>query len=229
MKKLFPIAALLLVAGAAFSQNTAIGIMLGASNYQGDLSERQITVIETHMAGGIFVRRQILPKFTVKGNFYAGKISGDDLNYAERIHRGYHFESTVLEGGINLEWDMLGKARNFRKGFYNKFITPYLLIGFGAVYFDPATTGLPQNAEENKANKRAFNFIIPLGAGVKADLSSRMTAGVEFVSHLPFTDYLDGVSESGEPGNNDWYVFLGLTMQYWINAPKMATTGDNIW
>lgn len=218
MKTLFPLFILLLPLTAT-SQNVAIGAMLGMSNYQGDLSERHVTVVETHVAGGIFVRRQVLPKFTLKGNFYAGRISGDDANYEERVSRGYKFESSLLEGGVNLEWDILGRKRNIRKGTYYKVITPYLMTGFGAVYFNPDTRGLPANAPEKQYDTRNFNFIIPIGAGFKNDITPQITFGLEFVTHLPFTDYLDGIGESGEP-NHDWYGFAGLTLQYWFDAPR---------
>jgi OmpA-OmpF porin, OOP family len=227
MKNIF-LLALALLPLSSYAQNASFGIMLGASNYQGDLSERHITVVETHLAGGIFVRRQILPKLTVKGNFYAGRISGDDANYADRLSRGYKYSSPLLEGGVNLEWDILGRARNVRRGYYTKVITPYLLSGFGAVYFNPDIQGLPPDAEEKKYDTRNFNFIIPLGAGFKADLNPQITLGLEFVTHLPFTDYLDGVSESAEPGNHDWYGFAGLTIQYWFDAP-VATYKKEEW
>ncbi len=204
-----------------FSQDdSAFGVMVGIANYQGDLSEKQITFSETKPALGFFVRRQFQPKWTMRGNLFVTTITGSDFNYATRVHRGLSFKSLVVEGGFMVEWDVFGHLRNDRR-MRNKFpVTPYFSSGFGFTFFNPKVTGFSTandaNMEDDRRSKITFNVMIPIGAGLKYDVSDQYTFGVEFISHLPFTDYLDGVSLSGEPGNNDWYIFGGLTLQYWI-------------
>ena len=101
--------------------------------------------------------------------------------------------------------------------------TPYVFTGIGAVKFNPKAKGLSEDARETKyfeSRQAVFNYMIPFGVGYKYDVNKNYTIGVEFSSHLPFTDYLDGVSESADPRNNDWYVFGGFTASYWFTGFK---------
>ena len=64
------------------AQFVEIGIMGGASNYSGDLSDESVAFKETHLAGALFGRYNFTNRWAVKGFAGYGKISGDDKNYA---------------------------------------------------------------------------------------------------------------------------------------------------
>lgn len=89
-----------------------------------------------------------------------------------------------------------------------------------------------------------YSFGVPFGLGVKYSLTDRIGLTVEWGARKIFTDYLDDVSttyyldgpninpndieqllsdptrsklpemQRGDPGNNDWYFFSGITISY---------------
>lgn len=203
------------------AQRICGGVFTGISNYQGDIVKYHLITRESNFAYGGFLRYNVSKKLSIKGNVYHGTLSGSDANFEDRINRGFSFATNILEGGFNLEFDVFSKGRYDSKGRYMPLRSPYIFTGFGAVMFKPEVTGLPDNAPEIKIdNRRVFNFMVPIGAGYKYDLDEKMTLGLEIASHVPFTDYLDGVSESGKGNNNDWYVFGGVTFAYWFTINK---------
>jgi hypothetical protein len=205
------------------AQRISTGIFTGVSNYQGDIVKYHLITRESNFAFGGFLRYNVTPKLSIKGNVYYGVLSGNDSNFDDRENRGFSFRTPILEGGVNMEFDLLSRGRYNKKNQYVPIRTPYLFTGIGAVKYNPTVEGLPQDAPELKVLKdggQVFNFMIPFGGGFKFDLSEKLTMGLEIATHVPFTDYLDGVSESGKQNNNDWYVFGGVTMAYWFNVKK---------
>ena len=84
--------------------------------------------------------------------------------------------------------------------------TPYITTGFsGALILssDPASDNL---------------LSLPVGLGVKLNVSKRITAGAEWSFRKTFNDRLDGLENpSGKYSvlhNNDWYSFLGVFITY---------------
>jgi hypothetical protein len=213
----------LFVAANTLAQRISTGIFTGVSNYQGDVVKYHLITRESNFAYGGFVRYNITQKLSMRANVYHGVLSGSDLNFDDRQNRGFSFKTSILEGGINVEYDLLSRGRYNRKNQYVPLRTPYIFTGVGAVMYNARVEGLPIDAPELKlqANRgNVFNFMIPIGAGYKFDLDEHFTMGLELASHLPFTDYLDGVSESAKQNNNDWYVFGGVTFAYWFNVKK---------
>jgi hypothetical protein len=51
-----------------------------------------------------------------------------------------------------------------------------------------------------------------MGVGFKIDVSRKVALGLEAGTRLVFTDYIDGVSESANPKERDWYTFAGATL-----------------
>ena len=127
---------LCIAASSVFAQKFNIGVLLGGSNYQGDIVQSQMLPKETNLAYGIMARYNLTPKFDLKANFYKGKLTGNDKNFDKRVSRGYSFSTNILEGGLNIEWNILGKTRFDEKGAFRKNRTPYIYTGIGAVYFE---------------------------------------------------------------------------------------------
>ena len=50
--------------------------------------------------------------------------------------------------------------------------------------------------------------------GLKAGINDKWGVGLEFGLRKPFTDYLDGVSESGNPDKGDWFLIGGASLSY---------------
>ncbi len=228
-----------MVSCSLFAQKFNIGVLVGGSNYQGDIVQSQVLPKETNLAYGVMARYNLTPKFDLKANFYVGKLTGNDKNFAERTTRGYSFSTGIVEGGLNIEWNILGKTRFDEKGAFRKNSTPYLYTGIGAVSFNVTAKDINGNElapSKSNANgglvavspePKTFNFMIPFGAGYKFDYNEKLTFSVEVASHVPFTDYLDGFS-LGTKANRDWYVFGGVGVSYLIGAKTAKPTESGI-
>jgi outer membrane protein OmpA-like peptidoglycan-associated protein/opacity protein-like surface antigen len=249
MKSIFTLTKLLLIM-LVFSGNLAFaqmqdkweaGVFLGVANYQGDLVETTLfTPQETNFGFGVSLKKHFNPNWSVGLGFKHGKLSGDDQNFSEnasRARRNFSFSSPVNELALRLEWDPLGHKRYNEDGTFNRKLTPYLFVGAGMTFFNPETTygnGVyPDQAFEQRVNTDKSNggastgFVTPVGAGLRYDLNQKWNLGLEFGYRPPFTDLLDGVAESGDPDNNDWYVFGGLTIGYKFSFGK-DTDGDGV-
>lgn len=100
----FTILALFLAPALMFSQKLDVGVMVGSSNYKGDINKVDyIYLKESQLAFGVQAEYHIWDKIGVEGNFVMGKISGDDANFEDRRDWGVSFESSFIEflGKVN--------------------------------------------------------------------------------------------------------------------------------
>ncbi|MEO1261358.1 MAG: DUF6089 family protein [Bacteroidota bacterium] len=242
MKNFKLILLLLLIPAMAFSQDEedtatvqpdsssssgewSAGIFVGYSNYLGDLVDPTFTFDQSGAAFGIFVKNQLSHRFGLRANLYYGNIKGDDANYSRNENRGTSFESSIVELAVRAEFD-LRKKKNYsfkegdteftESGKYDRKVIPYVFLGLGAAFADPdAVYGNPSRPGEMadiNADYSNTHIAIPIGLGLRVDLSRKVYLGLEWGQRLTFTDYLDGVSESGGPDKNDWYIMGGLTL-----------------
>ncbi len=202
-------------------------------------------------AAGLFVRRHLWPNLALRGNLLFGKIAANDLDYTDpnwRQQRKYAFETKVTELSLQAEWDIFGKKR-FRRtdtvsyeldryrqiAHVNKFkptLAPYLFAGGGLVITKANTlfdqpyleeSGLlPKAVEDLRIGSKTQNEpTLAFGAGVNLDLSRRWMLGLELGARSAFSDYFDGVSQSGNPDKPDWYWLVGVNVD-WIGKRKWA-------
>src|SRR6185436_12984615 len=85
---------------------------------------------------GIFVRHYFGNAFSLRGNFFASELKGDDAQFSTpswRQHRNFSFTSQLYEASAMLECDILRhyrKSHSFRYGIY-------AFAGIGACYTNP--------------------------------------------------------------------------------------------
>lgn len=190
------------------AQNDEIGIFLGASYYTGDLNPYQHFNQNTNPALGIIYRKTSRERryaFRLHGMY--GKIEGYDHQSKNefRFNRNLNFSSTILEAAAIMEVNFVKyELGNIKRDY----ISPFLF--FGAAYFhhDPhgfsdgdwyelqplGTEG--QNTSANSDSYYKLNqFSIPLGIGLKMNISENIGLAFEFGVRKTFTDYLDDVSK----------------------------------
>ena len=213
------------------------GLQLGIMSYEGDLSHANMSQVKySHPAYGLSVSKYLTPIWAMRIEGTYGHISGNDTRYntpAWHQRRKFAFESPVFETSMRIEWDMLGSLR-FRKDEWNsmpsmgtyysfhKVLSPYLFAGLGANWFDPTTTYNQPDYPKSKieintdrtADKSQGTFAVPFGTGLRYDINKQLVVGIEGTYYYPFSDYLDGISLSGNKNNNDWYGTALVTMRY---------------
>jgi hypothetical protein len=184
-----------------------------------------------------------------------GKLEGDD-NLAEdkpsasgsRRRRNLNFRSDVLEGMLLAEIypttffeaepdDALHKLR------------PYGMFGVGVFHFNPegydpigqswvnlqplATEGQGSSAHPDRKPYSLIQLSLPVGIGLKYQLSEGTTLGLELIHRVTFTDYIDDVSTNYvDPAiykqiysGNQAMVDLSTRMANKADVPSLYTPG----
>lgn len=218
------------------------GVSLGAANYQGDLVETTIfTLNETNFGYGFYIKRHFDANWSARFGFQGGKISGDDQNFSDnssRARRMFSFSTPLHELALRLDWEPIGHKRFNEDGTFKSILSPYLFLGAGLTFFNPETQYGDVDITDDKPFTELVNqdlakagwqtgFVTPIGVGLKYYLSEKLNIALEFGYRPPFTDYLDGVEHSGDPENNDWYAFGGVSVGYNFAIGKDAD-GDGV-
>ncbi len=235
MKRLSILMIVLFFAGlSAVAQTRELGVSGGTSNFLGDLGKKEsngklyFSDIESSMwrpAFGAFYRHGFNSWVSVKASIMYGRLAGDDrmTDYKEvqdnnwfRNYRNLHFKSHVLEVAVTGEIHLMPYAAGSVK--YR--VAPYIMAGIGFFWFDPRAEyngewvrlrplGTEGQGMPGRGNK--YSLIqpsIPVGLGVKFNVTREFTIALEFGHRFTFTDYIDDVS-TNYPDKNDIYAFHG--------------------
>lgn len=201
MKKILIATSLILLAFCTNAQRGwELGGWLGASHYYGDLNT-EFRVDKPGFAGGLIGRYNFNNRICLKMSANYGKIAADDNNSKNLFEqqRNLNFESRIVEGAMQLEFNFLPYIHGSRDNNY----TPYLFAGFNVFNFNPQAnyngelvdlrplgTEGQFRGEEYYSTQGGFVY----GAGFKWDLSYEWSLNFEFSARRLFTDYLDDVS-----------------------------------
>jgi hypothetical protein len=226
---------ILLLPFLSFSQHSEIGIMLGVSAYQGDLSpsNSQLNPGQLNPMAGIFGKRNFNQYFAARLGFNYGILSAEDSKSTIESAkvRNLSFRSNIFEGNLIFEFNILGyEPYNLEKPW-----SPYLFAGVAFFHYNPKAKydgdwvelqplgtegqGLPDYPDRKLYNLNGF--AIPMGGGIKFALNDTWNIGAEAGIRMTFTDYLDDVSQT--------YVEESLLMeQNPLSAALAKRTGHPI-
>ncbi len=192
--------------GKSLAQGIEFGVLLGASNYYGDLNGQQVMPSQTHPAIGVLGRYDLAERWTVKGYFGYGRISGADSlskNTADK-QRNLSFFSDFYEVSAHIEFNLVRNTIGYNGR--NSFI-PYLYAGIGIFNFNPKATlnGVVyelqplgtegQNTTEynDRVKYSLTDVCIPMGIGIKKKIGKNFSVGLDVGVRYTFTNYLDDV------------------------------------
>lgn len=229
MSKFFSVL-LMLIPLAAFSQKWDLGPAIGLASYQGDLTEKSgFSFKNANPVLGLSAGHNTLNHLTLRGNFFIGKLSGDDTKEktAWRKLRGFSFASPLIEFSGYAEWHILGKSKNEQVRKWS----PFVFTGIGTAITMPKTMfndGGEGNEVVSKAiidsdrnaDKSHMNLFIPMGMGVQYKLSEKFNLGFYGAFQKTFTDYIDGVSLAGNADKNDNYFSIMARIGYRMYTVK---------
>ncbi len=193
----------------------------GVSNYLGDLVEPPFPYPNASApAYGAGIAYVPSPSVAFELNLLKGTLKGDDHNIGEEhfMRRSLRFSTDLLELSLTLRLEPLSAYRYYEYGKFQGTMLPYFYIGGGIVAFDARTQYGPETRdyffeliEADKENLgRQTTYSIPFGGGLRIDLGKRHALDLRVGVKPTFTDYLDGVSMSGNPESNDWYLIGGM-------------------
>jgi hypothetical protein len=199
-----------------YSQIHEVGIFLGGSNYIGDVGPTTY-ITPSEPAFGILYKWNKSPRHAYRFSYTQSKITSNDLDSKEpsRSQRGYHFENSIKEVSLGLEFNFF----DFDLHQLERKITPYVYSGISYFRYDE----LYVVSGETRTEERANSFAIPMIVGIKSNITPSLILALEVGTRYSITDNLDGSNpkserlkplQFGNINNNDWYVFSGLTLTY---------------
>ncbi len=206
--KFFSIAFVLISTLSCWGQSYVdeIAVMGGGSYYIGDLNPYQHFNNYNFNVGGAFRRTLHNKQIVLRAHIMYGRVS------AQSSTSDISFRSSILEIGpaieINFMPFVIGEVKKYRG-------TPYLFGGLTYFKMNPQaskngdwinlqTLGTEgQGSSQNSNNQyKTQQLSLPVGLGLKINLSKRFALNFEYGIRKTFTDYLDDVSGT--------YVNLGL-------------------
>ncbi len=176
------------------------GGLIGVSHYFGDLNT-DFRLTDPGRAIAVAARFNFNERICLRfsGNF--GEVSAYDSDSENlfELARNLSFQSNILEGNAQLEFNFLP----YFHGSKDNFFSPYVLAGISTVHFNPMTeyegdlvelrplgTEGQFKGEEYRKSSLAINY----GIGVKLDINYYWSINVELSGRRMATDYLDDVS-----------------------------------
>lgn len=197
---------------------------------------KDLNMGKTHISGGVFfnVAYKNAVALRLEGTF--GQISGNDNVLAgitdiakERFNRNLNFRSNITDVNLMLEIHPMYIFVDWpAKETTPPRTSPYLLAGIGYFTFNPQTKLIGSDrwidlqplhtegqglVETNIPNYSLQQLNIPMGAGIKYELSPLVNLRGEVVYRKTFTDYLDDLSSAY--ADRSWFrnPANGLTTQ----------------
>ena len=184
-----------------------IGLILGISNYQGDLASHSTENGFRALIGpvvGLHAGYQMSYRFQWRAQFIYTRLAGDDaLSDSETTRmRNLDFFSPILQLSGGIDWNILGLDVMDGKAF-----TPYATAGAGVFYMNPMTEyegkkvalhplGTEGQYLDDYPGQKPYSLYQPslqFGGGLKL-LTGQVLLAVEALLSYTFTDYIDDVS-----------------------------------
>ena len=206
-------------------QKWEVGGFAGASFYSGDLIDSTTSVLSTTgFSAGALLRRIITPRVNLRGYATFAAIKANEDKNGRKLDPSPFFEATVLG-----EFDPWG---NYRRPDDDTFVPTFSLYFFGGVgssFVSPRISfrDTTDNVLQDIADAEKFRAIlsVPVGAGLRYDLSRNWVLQLEGSVRVPVSDRLDGVNLSGG-ANNDFNGHFGLLVSYKFGGIGADTDGD---
>lgn len=175
----------------------------GFSNYSGDLQEARFTLDQSHLAFGLGLSYEVMPKVLIRAGLIAGKLSASD-KYSPKVlnrQRNLNFTSPLYDASLVVDYSLFDLK--------DKRATPYVFAGLAMFGFNPYTfdstgtkyflrnlstegQGLAEYPDRKKY--KIVQFAVPFGVGVRVRITDNTYLGYEIGMRKTFTDYLDDVS-----------------------------------
>ncbi len=211
-------------------------VKLGLNGYQGDVhcrTDENIGVLSRlDPSFGLGARIPLAQSLGLRleGTYF--NLNADETEFEDKGHiaRGWSFENKFIELAGLVDWEILGNRRFDENGKFKRTLTPLLFAGLGAAFNSPEVDFAGSNHPDIQTDIDAgdkLKLAIPLGVGLKYYLTERFALGLETGVRLPLHDYVDGVSLTANPDENDAYGWGGIKA-YFGFGKKKDMDGDGI-
>lgn len=211
------------------------GAGIGVFIYQGDLAPARAGGYKDPKPGlNLFAARLLSRSLALRGQFTLATLKTDESKYnmpAWRQQRNLAFRAGLMEFSALAVWHPKGDLLN--EDLYVRKISPYLFAGggltilgvsrdfsrFNTGYFENQPTVIIGVAADAAKRPARIIPVLPVGAGVRYPLTEKFSLMAETAYRFSFNDYVDGVSQAGNPSRKDHYysVSVGVIYRPWRN------------
>lgn len=213
----------LLTFGFAQSQTYEVGLILGGTNFSGDVGSTSFMNPKDYLhrnkgSFGAIFKWNRSTRHSFRFSYMRLRTFDDDLRSDNnaKIARGYFFNTDIDEFSVGIEYTFWEWDPHNHKSE----IVPYLYTG--PTFFLSHHHFL--QGDQLTRGDRNTNFAIPMVIGLKMNFGDHFVIAGEFGARYTFTDNLDGSAPSelgdnnfpafGNANTNDWYMFAGLVLTY---------------
>ena len=239
--------ALLIPSQPLLAQKSDLGIGIGPTFFFGDLGGANAIGrplffdLERSLIRPVFMgtyHYQITKKFAFRLQGAYTQVAGDDKLIQPRAvfspewyrwYRNLNFHSQIWEISAQAELYLV----HYEPGSMNWRWGPYIFVGVGMFHFNPKAEYNGTNVDLRPLHTEGEGFpgsgvkeyslyqpCIPIGAGIRYNVTSDFTIGFEYGDRKCFTDYIDDVSSK--------YVSQADFNSYFANDPSKAALAYDI-
>ncbi len=201
--------------------SSEIGLFVGFSSYAGDLAPGPFALNQARPAFGGYYRFLFSRKWGFKAAGYYGQLRGDRL---DKPNFNFPAGTVSMKAGLleitgNLEWYPLGGPRFNNAGLFIARWSPYFSVGLGLAFADAdITVGEGFSGKFPESDDRSTFLTMPISGGLRLDATEYLTFAFEIGGRTPFSDYIDGVSQNGNPDKGDWYWMGGVSIIFYLQG-----------
>lgn len=184
-----------------------IGAGVGMINYVGDLNSNLLN--DMMPMGGVVAKYKMNPRMALSARLNYGQVKGTPRNTTTWLPKevstlaGFHTKITDFHVKYEYNFWPYGTGREYHGA---KPLTPYITFGMGLAFA--------------KGPESVMAFQVPIGAGVKYKLSSRLNLSGEWLMHFSGSDSLDGIADpygiksTGMFKNTDGFSTFQISLTY---------------
>ena len=184
------------------AQVNEFGFFTGTGYYLGDLNRSHFSQQDLCL-GAVYKSDFRNERMSLRFHLMYNKVrASDDMSgIANQVYRNLSFKSEVIEFGPVLEIDFFPFHPGQNHTDEPDFGSPYFLIGLNYMRMNPtarigdSTYKLQPLKTEGQEKPYSLNqIVIPLGIGVKMNITHHLSLSMEYGIRKTFTDFLDDVS-----------------------------------
>lgn len=198
---------LLLLSGGRLNAQGEIGLIVGISNYQGDLPSYSTENGFKALIGpvlGVHGGYELSDRFDLRADLMYARLAGDDELSDQELtrQRNLNFFSPVIQLNAGVDWNIFGFTTQNGNDF-----SPFITAGFGLFHMNPKTkyngetVALQPLGTEGQGlsaypDQKKYSLIQPnlqFGGGLKL-MTGVIVLALEASMSYTFTDYIDDVS-----------------------------------
>jgi OOP family OmpA-OmpF porin len=205
----------------------SIGISGGATTPQLFIGKNDFTNPKTQIGYGAYIKKQVLPSLGFRADFFKGKLEGNNAN---TLGNGTPPSRPVYAFQTDIKWSgALGAEltlANINWLIKKTTVQPYLSASAGLVGYRPriatSATGAFNNYKTTD-NGNIHELIIPIGTGLKFNLSDMVNLDLGYTMNFIDGDNVDGAYFGT---NSDRFAYGHIGLEFSLgdkSKPQLAT------